>query len=114
MTTSKKAFDKKKYLLSIEEIRSYTKSLEATTFGKAKLSIKTQSIRKMFTMHLTIEQKHCKEVKQTNIFKSYRANHVFKIFEDLTFKSEKLYIYSSVEYPNLNTLEKVRLLLTFA
>ena len=32
----------------------------------------------------------CKQVKQANIFKSYRTNQVFKIFHDATCKSENL------------------------
>ena len=44
-------------------------------------------------MRLKIEQsvKQCyKQTKQTSVFKSYRTNQVFKIFHDLTCKSENL------------------------
>ena len=52
----------------------------------------------------------CKQVKQTNIFKSYRTNQVFKMI--LHVKVKISHIYSNVEYVNFNRLEKGKLLLT--
>ena len=43
----------------------------------------------------------CDQVKQTDLFKSYRRNQVFKFLYDLGCKIS--YIYSNVEYVNFNT-----------
>ena len=49
-----------------------------------------KSLEKRNFIEWTINNLCGKQVKQTNIFRSYRTNQVFKSFLDVTIKSENL------------------------
>lgn len=65
-----------------------------------------KSLEKRNFIEWTINNLCGKQVKQTNIFRSYRTNQVFKSFLDVTIKSENLIYLLLCQICKLQCLEK--------